>query len=377
MKRFTTIARKDWKTKLENIGFGFHTTNTTYWNEHAYYTFTMKEVEQIESATEELGQMCLEAVQYVIDNGLYDKFNIPEFIIPLIERSWREDHPAIYGRFDFSFNNGELKMLEFNADTPTSLFESAIVQWHWLQDFDPNKDQFNSLHEQLVEYWKYLKPYLNKGPLHFTCVKRSLEDLTTVEYMRDCAMQADIQTKLVFIDDIGWDGNGFVDMENEPITNCFKLYPWEFIVDEPFGKHISEDQNRCFWIEPSWKMILSNKALLPVLWEMFEGHPLLLPSFFSYNSQLGDDYVIKPILSREGANVKIIKDGGVVADTQGEYYNEKRVFQKLAELPQFDGKHALIGSWVIGGCNPAGIGIREGGIVTENNSMYVPHLIED
>jgi glutathionylspermidine synthase len=81
-------------------------------------------------------------------------------------------------------------MLEFNADTPTSLYEAGIVQWFWLQDFDRNSDQFNSVHEKLIAYWKYLKTYLNPGIVHFTCLKETLEDLTNVEYMRDCAIQA-------------------------------------------------------------------------------------------------------------------------------------------------------------------------------------------
>ena len=133
-----------------------------------------------------------------MDNKLYSKFHIPESYIPYIEKTWNEDVPSIYGRFDLCYKNGKIKMLEFNADTPTSLYEAGIVQWFWLQDFDKNKDQFNSIHEKLIAYWKYLKVYLQPGKLHFTCLKETLEDLTNTEYMRDCAIQAGSANKTCF-----------------------------------------------------------------------------------------------------------------------------------------------------------------------------------
>ena len=121
MKRITTQPRNNWQTEVEKLGFGFHTTNVPYWDESVYYSFTMDEVLQIEKATAELWDLCLGAVQHVMDNNLYSQFGIPEQYIKYIEKTWTEDHPAIYGRFDFCLKNGQLKMLEFNADTPTNI----------------------------------------------------------------------------------------------------------------------------------------------------------------------------------------------------------------------------------------------------------------
>jgi glutathionylspermidine synthase len=377
MKRIQTQPRNNWQKKVESLGFGFHSTNVPYWDESAYYEFSMEEVLKIEKATTDLWEMCLNAVQYVIDKDLYDQFKIPEWMIPLIEKSWNEDHPSIYGRFDLAVKNGQIKMLEFNADTPTSLYETGIVQWFWLQDFDKSKDQFNSVHEKLIAYWQYLKEYLYKHKLHFSCVKRSLEDLTTVEYIRDTAIQAGLDTKLILIDDIGWDSerNVFVDMEDEDIKNIFKLYPWEWLAQEEFGKNILMDNNRAFWIEPPWRMILSNKAILPILWEMNPGHPLLLKSYFEKGDLV--DYAKKPILAREGANIEIVKNNETIEKTGGEYGEEGYVYQELFELPEFDGNYALVGSWIIGQ-EPAGMGIRENEtLVTGNLSRFVPHLIVD
>ena len=376
MKRISIEARNNWQTAVENLGFGFHTTDIPYWDETAYYSFEMEEIVNIEKASAELWTMCLTAVQHVIDKSLYKSFAIPQWVIPYIERTWNEDHPSVYGRFDLCCKDGQIKLLEFNADTPTSLFEAGIVQWFWLKDFDNDKDQFNSIHEKLITYWKYVKAYLHPGTLHFACIKESLEDLTNTEYLRDCALQAGIDTTLIFIDDIGWDEERkeFLDMEDEPMKNIFKLYPWEWLLGDDFGQNILQDSNQALWIEPAWKMILSNKAILPILWRLFPDHPYLLPAYFE-PGQL-TSYVKKPILSREGANINLIKNRNLVQHTEGVYGKEGYIFQQLFELPQFDGAYPVVGSWIIGQ-EPAGIGIREGGtLITNNSSRFVPHLIQ-
>lgn len=375
MHRQSLQPRPDWQQKVEDLGFGFHTAETAYWDESACYTFSMEEVLQIERATADLWDMCLEAVQHVMDHGLYDLFHIPSWVIPYLESTWEEDQPSIYGRFDLCYKDGQIKMLEFNADTPTSLFEAGVVQWFWLQEVAPELDQFNSIHERLIAYWSYLSAYLNPGILYFSCVPGSPEDLTNCEYLRDCAMQAGLATERLFIDEIGWDSSreAFVDVNEEPMGNLFKLYPWEWMVHEPFGHHIPVDRASIKIIEPAWKMILSNKAILPILWKLFPEHPLLLPAYFEPGRL--ENYARKPLLSREGANIDLVRSGKALFQTQGEYGEEGFIYQGLFELPSYDGHFPLIGSWIIGQ-EPAGMGIRESDVlVTDNLSRFVPHMI--
>ena len=349
MERIKIQPRRQWQQTVEQLGFGFHTSNVPYWDESACYSFSMKEILQIEDATATLWQLCLHAVQYAIDHHLLERqFQIPADFVSYVEKTWNEDHPSIYGRFDLCYKNGEIKLLEFNADTPTSLFEAGIVQWYWLQDIDPSKDQFNSIHEKLVEYWRYTSTYLHPGTLHFSCVKDSLEDLTNCEYLRDCAMQAGIETKSVFVDDIGWDEEQriFVDMEDAEIKNLFKLYPWEWMMREEFAKYLLRPAQQPLFIEPAWKMILSNKAILPLLWKLFPGHPYLLPAFFE--ESILTNYAKKPLLSREGANITLVSGADTICITEGEYGEEGFIYQQLFQLPAYGNNHPVIGSWVIG-----------------------------
>jgi glutathionylspermidine synthase len=247
-----------------------------------------------------------------------------------------------------------------------------------LQEIAKDKDQFNSIHEKLINYWKSCLEYFNGETVYFTCVRESIEDLTTVEYLRDTAHQAGLITNFIYIDEIGWDNkrNIFVDMNEKPISNIFKLYPWEQMVNDDFYPNILIDKNQSKWIEPAWKSILSNKGILPILWELFPDHPNLLECYYDEPKSMVD-YVSKPIYSREGANITIYDKCSVEVETDGEYGDEGFVFQQKADLSYQDGNYAIIGSWVIGG-EAAGMSIRESHtMITDNLSRFIPHLIED
>lgn len=369
MRRERRQARANWRQRCEEAGFSFHSIGGTYWDETACYVFAADEIDRIEEAAAELHRLCLAAADEAVRARRLAEFAIPEPFHDLVEQSWREREPTLYGRFDFSWDGaGEPKLLEYNADTPTSLLEASVVQWHWLEDTHPRADQFNSLHEKLIARLQELRPAAS-GPLHLACVRDSEEDLGTVEYLRDCALQAGWDARHIAIEDIGWDGAGFVDLEEQPIGVLFKLYPWEWLVREEFGAHLLARPARLF--EPPWKMLLSNKALLVLLWEMNYGHPNLLPSYFS-PQKFGADYVRKPLLSREGANVTI-RSRGVVRAQPGGYGGEGFVYQGVAPLPSFDGRFPVIGAWIVGD-EPAGIGIREDDSpITRNSSCFLPH----
>lgn len=378
MERLLVKPRNQWQKEVEKQGFIFHTPKDVdiYWDESVAYKFSMSEIDVLETASVEVYEMYLAVAQRIVDENLFYRLKIPDNIIPYLKRMWEVEAPAIYGRFDFRYSGGESvpKLLEFNADTPTSLFEAAIIQWYWLQSYDKTQDQFNSIHEKLIDYWSYLKNYLRGGKVYFACIKENIEDFTTTEYLRDCCMQAGIDTQFIDISQVGWNDNlqKFVDEKDNVINNLFKLYPWEWLANEAFAEHYMNDC--CTIIEPAWKMLFSNKAILPLLWEQFPDSPYLLPAYFDTHGMT--DYVKKPILSREGANISIYKEGKPIQVSGGEYGSEGFIFQALAELPCIDGFYPVIGSWVIGQ-QSAGIGIREANTpITDDKSRFVPHFIE-
>jgi glutathionylspermidine synthase len=374
MERVSTTARPDWKDKVEKQGLLFHHTDgELYWKESVYYEFTDREVAILESATKELWARCLDAVDHVISKSRYTDLGIPIKAIPLIKRSWEEEHPSIYGRFDLAYGGGSLpKLLEFNADTPTMLLEAAVIQWQWLQELHPKADQFNSIHEVLIARWKELKEgkYV-KEPFFFASLNH-VEDLMTATYLEDTARQAGLDTRSIKMEDIGWDGSMWRAPDGTAIQSIFKLYPWEWMFKEEFGENLLTSVWTT-WMEPAWRMILSNKGILPILWELFPNHPNLLPAQFD-NSRGLDGWVRKPLHGREGEDVKVMMPNGERHKVEGRYSDQRMIYQQYTPLPCFDGWHTLIGSWLIAE-EPAGIGVRESNTpITVNASPFVPHL---
>ncbi|MDR0805241.1 MAG: glutathionylspermidine synthase family protein [Enterobacteriaceae bacterium] len=386
MIRQTITERPNWRDVATEYGFNFHTMyGEPYWCEDAYYQFTLAQVEELEDATAEIHQMCLQVVEKVVNSEeLLTKFQIPKHCWEFVRSSWKTQQPSLYSRLDLAYDGkSPAKLLENNADTPTSLYETAFFQWMWLEDqlnagnLRHDADQFNSLQDKLIERFGELKTQHGFNLLHFACCEDTEEDRGTVQYLQDCANEAELANEFLFMEEIGLGEKGqFTDQQDQVISNLFKLYPWEFMFRETFSTKLTDAGVR--WLEPAWKSIISNKALLPLLWEMFPNHPNLLPAYFANDPHPElPHYVTKPLFSREGANIQIIKDGQEVCKADGPYGAEGMIIQQFHPLPRFNDSYTLIGSWLIND-QPCGMGIREDrSLITQDLSRFYPHIILD
>ena len=382
MRRLTVRPRPDWRRIAEEHGFTWHTMyDRPYWDETGCFVFSLEEIErEIEAPTAELHAMCLDFVDFAVRReDVLRLLRIPEPFWSYVAESWRRRDPTLYGRFDLAYTGqGPAKLLEYNADTPTSIYESAYFQWLWLEAardggiVGRSADQFNMLQESLIAVFGALP---KQSLLHLTCAGESDEDVGTITYLADCAVQAGHRVKLLPIERLGVDLTGrFTDLQDRTIDLCFKLYPWEWLFAETFGVHLA----RCgaVFLEPPWKAVLSTKALLPLLWQRHAGHPNLLPAYFADDDQPHPrDFVRKPILSREGSNVTLVQAGRIAA-AGGPYGEEGFVIQEAAPLYRSRHGHAVLGSWIVGD-TAAGLGIREDSSpITRNLSRFLPHVIE-
>lgn len=378
MRRESNAPRADDRAIVERQGLVWHTARDgmPYWTEGAHYRLTSAEIVTLKAATAELYRLFLAAGQHVLDRDLLAQFGIPVLCHQAIRDAWDAEPPALnYGRFDLGFDGGgPPKLFEFNCDTPTSLLEAAIIQWEWKAALFPASDQFNSLHERLVAQWADIRHATGADGLHFVYAPDVAgEDAVTVAYLRDTARQAGLASRSIAMRDIGWDSAGrrFVDLDNVEMPIVYHLYPWEWLTREAFGPQLIESLPQTLWIEPIWKMLWSNKAILAVLWELYPDHPNLLRADVA---PIGSSFVRKPFLSREGAGVTVVRDGTVIAGSGAA--DGDCIFQDLYPLPDFAGRYPVIGSWIVDGA-AAGIGIREGGLVTDNTAAFVPHIIAD
>ncbi len=374
MERISNITpRKDFRAQLSDRGFILN-ENDHYWQETKAYALTDEEVDTLDDAATEVHQLCVDAIETIIDRNLFHKFGMSDAWAEYVTKSWRRRDPDIYARFDFAYDGtGQPKMLEYNADTPTGLVEASVLQWDWLQHHN-YRDQFNSIHEQLVEAWRRAAQRIpSDRVVYFTSDHDSGEDWVTTEYMRDTCSQAGVKTGEINLVDIGWqDGTGFVDLSGKRIEALFKLYPWENLARDEYSPLVLRDREQFF--EPAWKMLWSNKALLPVLWELHKGHPNLLESHFNEAAFSEGSFVKKALFGREGSSVTII-DPNDAEVCEGPYGKEGYVYQEYTRLPCFDERYPICGVWVIND-TACGLGVREDRTrITRDTSDFVPHFI--
>lgn len=385
MKKISIEERPDWRATAEREGFAFHTIDgERYWDERGYYLFTEEQITRdLEQPTQELHQMCMDAVARVVESEeLLTRLAIPPAFFDLVRSSWREGHPHLYGRFDFAYDgSGPAKMYEINADTPTSLMEAGAFQLLWLEEqiergvLPERATQFNSIAEDLVRAFATLP---GTSPFYFAAMSGSVEDRGTTDFLRRMAAHVGIDARHINIEDIGLNEEGrFVDLDGRWIERLFKLHAWEHIFHESFGSHVPASGTQ--FIEPAWKAILSNKGILPLLWQFNEGHPNLLPAHVDKDpgKPLPRGWVRKPYFSREGANIEMHTSADEIIAVDGPYTDAPYILQQYSPLPRFGDSYTLIGSWVIGDL-ASGIGIREDdSLITKDTSRFLPHVVID
>lgn len=385
MKRLPIQERPNWVEAAEKLGFNFHTMyGEPYWDETSMYRFTLKQVENdIEDPSTELHDMCRQAVNEIVKSEeLMTRMGIPSNMMDYVKNSWKSGEKELYGRFDLAYDGkSPAKMLEYNADTPTSLFEAGSFQWTWLEEaiergiIPKESDQFNRIYDAMVERFQQL---FDKGEnIHFTSVggRDNVEDFGTVETMAWAAADAGMKTHYVEIEEIGVSTAGqFADDKDRVIGSLFKLYPWEDMLRDDYGQYLASSGIRM--LEPAWKALVSNKGILPVLWKMFPGHKNLLPSYWATEAHGMSNYVTKPIFSREGASIQIFENGVLTENSiKREYDHHTMIAQEYYALPSFDGYKPIIGSWVVGR-ECVGMGIREDqSRITQDLSRFKPHII--
>lgn len=398
MQRIDTPTRPGWEEIIASQGLTYNETDLpdgtkgSYWNEANAYVLTMDEVVNLEEQTEQLHKMACEAARFIAaeqskPTSPFRYLGIPPEAIEYATFSLDRGDPFLYGRFDLAYSGtpGEpAKLFEYNADTPTGLVEASIIQWYWKTHLYPEADQWNGLHEALEARFRELHVMRAwQGNIYFAFAgdEPTGEDLLTTGYLFDVAEQA------------GWRGNQmiemgdimyhhptatFTDTHHEPIRNIFKLYPWEDMMHEHFGKFIC-DAKPDGWFQPAWAMFLSTKMLLPALWHCYPNHENLLPAYIGSPESL-DAWVKKPLHGREGDGITIFDGEHTVTSPTHEWGEEGYVYQAYHPLPNFlshDGKpnYPVLGSWIIGD-EAYGVGIRESdGPITDPECRFVPNLI--
>ncbi len=338
----------------------------------------------------------MHATDYVLQNEtLLAKFNIPDVIWPRIQQSWsNRRNQMITGRFDFCLTEKGLKVYEYNADSASCHMECGKIQGLWAKHMacDVGVDAGEMLFKQLVRAWEDNDV---DGLVHIL-LDDDKEENYHARYMKSAIEKAGIKVKLIEdMNELRWNELGeVVDKEGIAIHWVWKTWAWETALDQLRAELMDSDQHHALRaskksapklmdvlfrpntmvIEPLWTLIPSNKAILPVLWEMFPDHPYLLESQFELTDKLQNEgYVCKPIAGRCGSNVVLFdKNAETLSETHGRFGQQDSIYQALCCLPTIKGLNAQLCSFNAGGTY-AGACVRvDSSLIITNKSDIMP-----
>ncbi|EOB4630013.1 glutathionylspermidine synthase family protein [Campylobacter upsaliensis] len=386
---FLTLEKLE-KNYLESIGFSWHTDEDgSDYLDHQFICVSKNEANAYYEAANELYDMFIAAAQNVIDNDRFDELGIPFNLIDAIKMSWENEvHWHLYGRFDFAggLDGKPIKLIEFNADTPTSLFESAILQWAMLKQNNLDEHlQFNSIYESLMDNFKRLitldesveefEEHYRGWKILFSSVAGNKEEELTTKLLAHIAKDAGFECDFSYVDEVEFGEEGIF-KNGVNYEYWFKLIPWEEIAIEEgelamLLTQIMRNQ-KAIILNPAYTLLFQSKGILKILWELYPNHPLLLES--SYEPLQGKDFVRKPMFGREGANISIVKDDVKLQENIGPYGNNKMIYQQYYELNSNENEYYQAGVFfAYEGC---GLGFRKGGLIIDNASKFVGHIIK-
>lgn len=376
--------------KLENMGFTWHTNeDKKSYVDDKLIIISEDEANNYYNACNELYDMFINAGSYVIDNNLLDKLGIPFNLHEVVKLSWENDvHWHLYGRFDLAggLDNLPIKLLEFNANTPTALFETAILQFEQLRlnNLDES-NQFNHTYEAIVDNFKRLSTLdedvsnfdeVYEGwKILFTSVKNTEEELTT-RLLMQMAKDAGYECEFAYIEDVEFSEDG-VFLADENYEFCFMLIPWEIIaIEESELAHLLTKiikNQKAIILNPAYTLLFQSKAILEILWQLYPNHKYLLKT--SFLPLENAKQVKKPFFGREGANVTILdKNGEIITKNNGDYENNGFIYQEFAELNEYNGEFYQAG--VFFAYEACGLGFRKGGTIIDNYAQFVGHIIK-
>jgi glutathionylspermidine synthase len=379
-------------TFLEKLGFYWHTDpDSTPYVASDIVDISPDEADAYYEASNELYGMFAEAGEYVIENDLFHELGIPFNLVDAVKMSWDNDvHWHLYGRFDLAggVDGKPIKLIEFNADTPTALFETSIIQWATLQANGMDEShQFNDLYESIVANFKRLvmleddvndfDKYYDGWKILFSSVKNNPEEESTVKLLQGIAKEAGFVTEFAYIEDVEFDDKEGIFYKDINYEYWFKLYPWEDIGIEESDLAMLLTQimanQKAIILNPAYTLMFQSKAFMKILWDLYPNHPLLLET--SFEPLKGMAQVEKKIFGREGANTIIVdKNNKVIEERDGEYGEFASIFQEYVELPK-DSKGESYQAGVFFAYEGCGLGFRRGGLILDNYSKFVGHRV--
>jgi glutathionylspermidine synthase len=385
MQRNPIDPRPTAAARIQNLGYGFHSMGSTPgWDEKAYMAISHAEQSRLKLTAETVQRLCMSAMQKVISDKLFPILGISVDLGKIITQSWNREDAGICSRINFVDDGMDLKMISYDADNPSRLFETAVMQEDWIKDVFPQAEQWNSLHQQLITQWQRLavgRYNLNQTPLYLAVSTPDLPEELAVNFMGWTAQEAGWAAQFIPLQRVGWNGSFFTnDWDEGAISWVYKRYPWWRIMGH--ADHPPEEfsgfmmKSGSIWMEPLWKIVMESKCFMALLWEMYPGHPNLLPTYMD-NRFSGQSYVKKPAFGHNGQNIEIRQQQVPAISQGGDCGDGDFVYQGFAQPIAQSGYYPYFGVWMVNDTACALSVCESDTLITNNGARFVPHILRE
>ncbi|MFC4323124.1 glutathionylspermidine synthase family protein [Litchfieldia salsa] len=398
----------------------FYSKLPNYWPDLygiEYSLFDIKMVnEQFSFETREFakkaGHIFFKTAQLLQSNLISDdtllQMGYPKETLSLI-RLRRSPFPTVISRFDSVIVNGKHKLLEFNADTPTFIYELFKVNEHICQEFNcknPNEYEEARLKTAINRAISSATSRLGKPSpnIVFTSHSDNIEDRQTVLYLKELTVSP---SQYVSLDQLRIiKGEALLDPNGNVIDILYRqTFPIESLIldqdpttNDKVGEQLLElvDEHKLLILNPPSAFLMQNKAMMSVIWGLHEeSSPFFteeehgwiedhfLPTYLEPDRFIEEKikYVKKPVFGREGDTIEIFDEAGtkIEEDHNKSYTNYIAVYQQFVDLPTTTIRteageqqgHYMIGTFLLNG-SPSAFGFRVGQQITNNLSYFLP-----
>ena len=411
----------------------FYQTIPDFWHDlydSEYALFDVKKereevIRRIRTASERIARIFYKTSSLLrqLDDETLLQLGFPATILPYI-RFKGISYESVIARLDLVVTEENIKLLEFNSDTPTFIKETFHVNEYVCRNWNlqnPNANLEKQLSQSIVAAVEQSLKSLgitSGGKVVFSSHNDHEEDYLTTKYLQEISgLQAEYiplhELKLVD-EDVVHNGElvvsrGLYTPDFEKIDVLYRqTYPLEHLIndiDPVTGTNVGEQllqfitERNLAILNPPSSFLLQSKAIMALIWGLHEQkhpfysekehswiHHYFLPTYLEeeYFQQNQIPYVKKPSFGREGNTVSIFQSDGTVLqeDNLKNYRSELSIYQKYIDLPQLDIQtekglqraSIMYGSFIING-KASAIGIRAGGLITNNTSFYLPIAI--
>ncbi len=349
---------------------------------------TMEEVLAFEKAQDEIYRIFENELEELIRTKAFGFLNLPSKMIDLIIYTFQNKHQHLVGRFDFAggIDGLPIKLLEFNADTPTMIPESSFVQDAFFDLNNMMGTQYNSLEKDLEVFFNRLM--ISESKNHPSLIATSLgypEDRAHAEFIMDIAGKEGFEIEYTDLENIEFSpGEGvFIttpEGEYAQADYIYKMIPWEFICfEEPELLDILHDlilKDLVYVLNPAYTLVYQSKLFLDYVSQK-HNRPFFLKSSQDPSVFKGQKYVEKVSFGRLGENIRIFDEqSNIIEETDGDFGHFDKVYQEFTHLykDQFD-EYYQLGLFNVNRIGSCMSFRRADKLIIDDDAEFIPHFI--